>query len=226
MTDDRSLGREADDVTPDIGQAAFREIGIRAGRGLQDGGFEVNTDASLFYATFEDGAEYHERRYGLAIDHLKSSVRGRAYDNDVMRLRVGPGGYYAQSQNYPTAFFGDTGSAKATFVTDSEAAAIVWEAVAHYRAEEARTLFCVYSDDDVPDFFLGYRVSDDQRYEFGMLKRIVPLHMRVSFEAADDVPLLGAPSGTVIYQRTRAGKHVVVRSAGRRRPLMVGNGSH
>ncbi len=44
--------------------------------------------------------------------------------------------------------------------------------------------------------------------------------------AAENVPLVGAPSGTVIYQRTRTGKHVVVKVAGRRRPLMVGHGNH
>ncbi len=191
-----------------------------------DSGFEVNTDSSLFDSTFEDGEDSHERRFGLAIEHLKGRVKGRAYDNDVMRLRVGPGGYYAQSQRFPAAFFGDTAKAKVSYLTDVEAAAVVWEAVAHYRSEEARSLLCVYSDDDAPDFFLGYRVSDDQHYEIGNLRRAVPLHMRVLFNAAETVPLVGAKSGTVIYQRTRSGKHVVVKVAGRRRPLMVGHGDH
>lgn len=190
-----------------------------------DAAFEVNTDAALFEASFEE-ADGHERRFGLAIDHVKGLVKGRAYDNEVMRLRVGPGGYYAQSRRFPAAFFGDTGKARVGFVSEAEAAAIVWEAVAHYRSEEARSLLCVYSSDDVPDFFLGYRVSDERRYEIGHLSRTVPLHMRVLFDSTEPVPLVGARSGTLIYQRTRTGKHLVVRAPGRRRPLLPGLGAH
>src|SRR5690606_34691655 len=42
--------------------------------------FELNTDASLIDQRWNDFDERHERRYGLAIEHLKSRVKGRAYD--------------------------------------------------------------------------------------------------------------------------------------------------
>jgi len=48
----------------------------------------------------------------------------------------------------------------------------------------------------------------------------VPLHLRVLFDAEAEVPVLGASSGTLVYQRTRGGKHVVVRAHGRRQPLL------
>ncbi len=182
--------------------------------------FELNTDAALIDQRWLDFEAQHQRRFGLAIEHLKARVRGRAYDNDAMKLRVGAGGYYTQSQNFPAAFFGDTGRATVSFVTENEAAAIVWEAVAHYRSEEARSLTAVYSDDEPPDFFFGYRVSDWRRYEIGFLRTSVPLHLRVLFDSDVEVPLIGATSGVLIYQRTRAGKHVVVRAVGRRQPLL------
>lgn len=225
MSDEFEIGREPR-VGPPLGAGAERAASSLAVPVGDDAGFEVNTDPMLFDASFEEGEDGHDRRFSLAIDHLKGTVKGRAYDNDVMRLRVGPGGYYSQSQRFPAAFFGDTARAKVSFVSEAEAAATVWEAVAHYRSEEARSLLCVYSDDEVPDFFLGYRLSDDQRYEIGHLSRAVPLHMRVLVDAAEVVPLLGARAGTVIYQRTRTGKHVVVRAAGRRRPLLLGAGLH
>jgi len=98
----------------------------------------------------------------------------------------------------------------------------VWEAVAHYRAEEAQSLVCTYDSDDPNDVFLGYRVADDRRYEFGGLKSDLPLHLRILFDSTEDVPMLGARTGVLIYQRTRSGKHVVVRAPGRRRPLLSG----
>ena len=190
--------------------------------GVQGGEFEfeLNTDSALIDQRWLDFEEQHQRRFGLAIDHLKARVKGRAYDNDAMKLRVGSGGYYAQSQHFPAAFFGDTGSAQVTFVSENEAAAVVWEAVAHYRSEEARSLTAIYSDDEPPDFFFGYRVSDWRRYEIGFLRTTVPLHLRVLFDSEVEVPLLGATSGAVLYQRTRNGKHVLVRSVGRRQPLL------
>lgn len=185
-------------------------------------GFELNTDVSLFDPRWEDFERQHEQRYALAIEHLKSRVRGRSYDNDAMKVRVGIGGYYTQAQNFPAAFYGDTGKARVTHVSANEAAAVVWEAVAHYRSEEAYSITCVYSDDEPPDFFLGYRVRDDRRYEIGNLRSTLPLHMRVIFDADVEIPLLGAHGGTLLYQRTRSGKHVLVRAPGRRQPLLSG----
>lgn len=224
MTDDLELGHESVRMPPPVG-ASVAQLRAAEPLGLE-AGFEVNTDAALFDSSFQDGEDAHERRFGLAIEHVKGSVRGRTFDNDVMRLRVGPGGFYAQSRRFEAAFYGDTGKATVSFVSESEAAAVVWEAVAHYRSEEARSLLCVYSSDEAPDFFLGYRVSDDQRYEIGRLARVVPLHMRVLFSSTEVVPLVGATSGAVVYQRTRTGKHVVVKAPGRRRPLMAGAGHH
>lgn len=182
--------------------------------------FELNTDSALVDQRWLDFEDQHERRFGLAIDHLKSLVRGRSYDNDAMKLRVGASGFYTQAQHFPAAFFGDTGRATVNFVSETEAAALVWEAVAHYRSDEARSLTAVYSDEEPPEFFFGYRVSEFRRYEIGFLRTTVPLHLRVLFDNDTEVPLLGANSGVLIYQRTRNGKHVVVKAPGRRQPLM------
>lgn len=221
MNDGSIAGREADvattrNIIPLRGAATAADLG---GFRLD---FELNTDSALIDSRWNDFEEQHERRYGLAIEHLKSRVRGRAYDNDAMKLRVGANGYYVQAQQFPAAFFGDTGKATVMHVSANEAAALVWEAVAHYRSEEARSLTAIYNDEDPPDFFLGYRVSDERRYEIGFLRTAVPLHLRVLFDSDAEVPVLGARSGTLIYQRTRSGKHVVVRAPGRRQPLLNG----
>lgn len=217
MNDSTPLGRDEQLVQPPLSVKSARPASAVPGGEFE---FELNTDAALVDQRWFDFEEQHQRRFGLAIDHLKARVRGRSYDNDAMKLRVGSGGYYTQSQHFPAAFFGDTGSAQVSFVSENEAAAVVWEAVAHYRSEEARSLTAIYSDDEPPDFFFGYRVSDWRRYEIGFLRTTVPLHLRVLFDSDVEVPLLGATSGTVIYQRTRNGKHVLVRSAGRRQPLL------
>ncbi len=185
-------------------------------------GFELNTDASLVDPDWEDFADRHDRRFGLAISHFKSLVKGRAYDNQVMRLRVGRDGFYAQARNFPAAFFGDTRAPETHAVGEAEAHAAVWEAVAHYRAGEAQSLTCVYSGDDPPDVFFGYRMAKDRRYELGGLRTALPLHMRVLVDAEDESDLVGAPRGVLIYQRTKSGQHLLVRAAGRRQPILPG----
>lgn len=205
-----------------IRDAASREAATIAW-GTVDPGFEINTDASLLDPDWDDFADAHDRRFGLAISHFKSRVRGRAYDNDVMKLRVGPSGYYVQSRRFPAAFFGDTAHASVRQLSDAEARATVWEAVAHYRADEAQSLVCVYDDGEPPDVFFGYRVAEDQRYEIGRLRSSVPLHLRILFDSDTDVPMLGARSGVLLYQRTRSGRHVLVRASGRRQPLLMGS---
>jgi hypothetical protein len=185
-------------------------------------GFELNTDASLVDPDWEDFAASHDRRFGLAISHFKSLVKGRAYDNEVMRLRVGREGFYAQARNFPAAFFGDTRSPEVVTVSEAEARAAVWEAVAHYRAGEAQSLTTIYSDGDPPDVFFGYRMTADRRYELGMVRSTLPLHLRVLVDAPDASPLIDARAGVLIYQRTRRGDHVLLRAVGRRQPLLAG----
>ncbi len=213
-------------LTPQADQVKARTV-VRVGAkaradlsGAFDFEYELNTDASLVDQRWNDFEERHEHRYGLAIEHLKSRVKGRSYDNDAMKLRVGARGFYAQSQQFPAAFYGDTGKASVNFVSENEAAALVWEAVAHYRAEEARSITTIYTDDEPPEFFFGYRVDDFRRYEIGFLRTTVPLHLRVMFDSPSEIPILGARTGTMLYQRTRGGKHVVVRAPGRRQPLL------
>ena len=68
--------------------------------------FEVNTDAFLVDPDWEVFADQHDHRYGLAIKHFKSLVKGDAYDNEVMKLRVGrsPGGFrqpFSETPPYP-----------------------------------------------------------------------------------------------------------------------------
>jgi len=203
------------DVNPEA-----RSIGLSGGLGGYQPDFEINTDAALVDPGWDDFAESHDRRFGLAISHFKSSVKGRTLDNEVMTVRVGKNGYYTQSRRFPGAFFGDTAEASVEAVSESEARAAIWEAVAHYRAEEAQSMVCVYSGEDPPDFFFGYRLNDDRRYEVGMLRNDLPLHLRVMFDAAQNVPLIGARTGVLLYQRTRSGKHMLVRAQGRRSPLL------
>lgn len=187
-------------------------------------GFEINTDGALLDPDWEgDVLDVHDRRFGLAISHFKSNVRGRSYDNDFVAVRVGRGGYYTQSKRFPLAFFGDSARAEVSIVDAAAARAIVWEAVAHYRSEEAQSLVCVYPSDENDDVFLGYRTRGGRRYEYGSLRTDMPLHLRVLFESAEPVDLLGARRGVLLYQRTRTGKHVVVRAPGRRMPLLSGS---
>lgn len=185
-------------------------------------GFELNTDASLVDPDWEDFADRHDRRFGLAISHFKSVIKGRAYDNQVMRLRVGREGFYAQSRAFPAAFFGDTRAAEAHTVGEAEAHAAVWEAVAHYRAGEAQSLTCIYNGDDPPDVFFGYRLAPERRYELGRLRTALPLHLRVLVDADAPSALVGDRRGVLIYHRTRSGQHLLVRAAGRSQPVLPG----
>lgn len=186
-------------------------------------GFEVNTDATFVYPDWEAFAELHDRRFGLAIKHFKSSIRGRAFDNEVMNLRIGREGFYAQSKHFPAAFYGDAMRPVVKTVDRDEAHAVVWDAVAHWRSGEARSLTCIYSDDDPPDLFFGYRLGDDvraaeDRYELGALRSALPLHMRVVIDAVEPSSLVEGRRGVLIYQRTDD-RHVLVRASGRRQPF-------
>ena len=186
-------------------------------------GFEVNTDAAFVDPDWEAFADLHDRRFGLAIKHFKSFVRGRAFDNEVMNLRVGRAGFYAQSKQFPAAFFGDAMKPVVRSVDRDEAQAVIWDAVAHYRSGEAQSLTCIYTDDDPPDLFFGYRLRSrtgarDGRYELGALRSALPLHMRVVVDADEPSSLVDGRRGVLIYQRTDD-RHLLVGASGRRQPF-------
>jgi hypothetical protein len=182
-------------------------------------GLSVNTDAALVDPDWDVFASEHDRRFGLAISQMKSQVRGRRFDNEVMRLRVGPRGFYVQSRRFPAAFYGDTIQPQVKEVGADEAEVLAWESVALYRAGEARSLTCIYSDEDPPDVFFGYRTGGRRRYELGLLRQMRPLHVRVMVEADVEIETLGAASGALIVQRLSANRFVVVRARGRRQPF-------
>ncbi len=187
-------------------------------------GFEVNTDFELIDPNWEDFSELHDRRYGLAISYMKSIVSGRDYDNQVMSLKVGAAGFYIQSKSFPAAFFGDTGKFDLEFLSDDEAQALVFEAVALYRAGDARSLTCVYSDNNPADVFFGYRFSPDERYELGFLRSGVPLHLRVMVEASEAPEFMQQNTGVLVYQRMDNGQHLMIRAPGRRQPFLLLDG--
>ena len=184
-------------------------------------GLSVSTDATLVDPDWEGFAADHDRRFGLAISLLKSQVRGRNYDNEAMKLRVGSGGFYVQSRRFPAAFYGDTVMPEVRRASLDEVDLLVWEAVATYRAGDARSLTCVYADDDPPDVFFGYRTGPRRRYELGLLRSVRPLHLRVVVEAESPMESLGADNGVLIVQRLADESHVVVRATGRRQPYLA-----
>ena len=187
-------------------------------------GFEVNTDIEFINPDWDLFAELHDQRYGLAIQHVKSVVSGASFDNEVMDLRMGESGFYVQSKSFPAAFYGDTGVSSHSFLSEAEAQAAVFEAVALYRAGEARSLTCVYSDATPADVFFGYRVTDTDRYELGHVRPGLPLHLRVMIDAGTEVDLLGHEQGVLIYQRMEGGRHLLIRGPGRRQPFPLMSG--
>ena len=185
-------------------------------------GFEINTDMALIDPDWEHFAGTHDQRYGLAISHLKSLVKGRSYDNDVMKVRAGRNGYYVQSRQFPAAFFGDTSAARVRFVDEEEASALCWEAVAHYRSGEAQSLTTVYAGGERTEFFFGYRLDGDGRYEYGQLKPGLGHHLRVMLNAQEPVEALGGEKrGVLIHQRLSDNRHVIITAAGRRQSYMT-----
>src|SRR5690625_4928530 len=189
------------------------------------GGFEVNTDVALVNPDWQQFAGNHDQRFGLAISHLKSLIRGRAYDNEAMRLRVARDGYYVQSRQFPAAFLGDLTTARVRFVSAEEAEAVSWEAVAHYWSGEAESLMRVYSVGERPDFFFGYRIRGHSRYEYGTLQAKPDLHLRVMLAADEPVELLGGEErGVVVLQKLKDGRNVLITAPGRRQPYSAGTG--
>lgn len=184
-------------------------------------GLSVNTDATLVDPDWDVFAAEHDRRFGLAISQLKSQVRGRRYDNAVMTLRVGAGGFYVQSRRFPAAFYGDTIKPEVEHVGPDEVDLLVWEAAATYRAGDARSLTAIYAEDDPHDIFFGYRSEPRRRYEIGILRNQRPLHLRVVVEGSSPMEALGADNGVLIVQRCSADDFVVVRATGRRQPFLA-----
>ena len=182
--------------------------------------FEVNTDVALVDPDWEVFQEQHERRFGLAISYVKSLVKGESYDNGVVNLRFGDEGFYVQSKSFPAAFFGDTGESSIEFLSEEEAQAVVFEAVASYRAGDAKSLTCIYSETNPSDVFFGYRLNEDERYEFGYLRSGMPLHLRVMIESSEVNDVLGASRGAMIYQRLED-KHMIVKAPGNRQPFIM-----
>ena len=183
-------------------------------------GFEVNTDIALVDPDWDEFATEHDKRFGLAISHMKSVVKGKSYDNDAIRLRVGPGGYYVQPKRFPAAFYGDTTPPLIEFVSEDEARVATWEAVALYRNGEAQALTVLYRDGDPADIFFGYRTGGKRRYELGRARAQLPLHLRVMVDGPSDTDLLEGGKGVLIYQRTRDGRHLLLRAPGRRQPYL------
>lgn len=186
--------------------------------GLQ--GFEINTDIALVDPDWDEFATEHDKRFGLAISHLKSAIKGKAFDNDAIRLRVGPTGYYVQSKRFPAAFYGDTTPPKVEFVNEDEARVATWEAAALYRSGEAQALTILYRDSDPADIFFGYRSGGARRFELGRVRANLPLHLRVMVDGPSDTELLAGGKGVLIYQRLRDGRHLLLRACGRRQPYL------
>ena len=184
-------------------------------------GLSVNTDAALVDPDWDVVAAEHDRRFGLAISQLKSQVRGRRYDNEVMTLRVGSGGFYVQSRRFPAAFYGDTVKPDVRRIDAEEVDLLVWEAAATYRAGDASSLTAIYADDDPHDIFFGYRSAPRRRYEIGILRHQRPLHLRVVVEGTTPMEALGSDAGVLIVQRCSADEYVLVRATGRRQPFLA-----
>jgi hypothetical protein len=186
--------------------------------------FEVNTDIALVDIDWEIFEQLHDQRYGLAISYLKQVVKGNSFDNQVMDLKISEHGFYVQSKNFPAAFYGDTGAMTFTFVSDDEVQGVIFDAVSLYRSGDARSITCIYSDTTPPDFFFGYRMNGDEVYHMNNLRMSLPLHLRVMVEAKEEIELLGACSGAIIYQRTLDGRHLLIRAPGRRQPFPLLDG--
>lgn len=190
-------------------------------------GFEVNTDMALVNFDWATIEVLHEQRYSLAIDYIKSIVQGDNYENSVMDLVASDDGFYVQAKRFPAAFYGDTSKAEITFVSEEKARDLVWEAIALFRAGEVRSLHCVYSENEPPDVFLAYKHEiDDQveMYERGFLKNVHPLHLRVMVDASESCSMLQDKKGTLIYQQTSDGQHIVVKVRGEANPFPLLNG--
>lgn len=186
-------------------------------------GFEVNTDIEFIDPDWDEFTELHEQRYGLAIAYVKGAIQGASYGNAVMKLVVGERGFYVQSKNFPSAFYGDLGVAELTWLSEEEAQAITWEAMALYRAGEAQSLTAVYSSAPA-DVFFGYRIGEGERYELGRPKPNLPLHLRVMVDAPGETELVGQAKGVLLYQRTESGQHLLLRAPGRRQPFPLLDG--
>ncbi|MGL4611331.1 MAG: hypothetical protein ACRCYY_16925 [Trueperaceae bacterium] len=186
--------------------------------------FEVNTDLALIDPDWEIFEQLHDQRYGLAISYLKQVVDGHTFDNKVMNLKISEKGFYVQSKNFPAAFYGDTGASSFSFIPDDEIQGIIFDAVSLYRSGDARSLTCIYTEGTPPDVFFGYRINGDEVYHMNTLRMTLPLHLRVMVEAQEEVELLGACSGAIIYQRTLDGRHLLIRAPGRKQPFPLIDG--
>lgn len=186
--------------------------------------FEVNTDIALIDPDWDIFEQLHDQRYGLAISYLKQVVKGNAFDNQVMDLKISERGFYVQSKNFPAAFYGDTGNSSFSFISDNEVQGVIFDAVSLYRSGDARSITCIYSDTTPPDFFFGYRMNGEEVCHMNDLRMALPLHLRVMIEAKEEVELLGACTGALIYQRTLDGRHLLIRSPGRRQPFPLLDG--
>ncbi len=187
-------------------------------------GFEVNTDIELIDPDWTRFEEMHTRQYSLAISYVKSVVKGESFDNEVMNLTVGKEGFYLQSKNFPAAFYGETAQVTYSFVSEAEAQALVFEAVALYRNKEARSLTCIYSNNSVNDVFFGYHFDGLERYELGNLKVGLPLHLRININAQEKLEIFDDLRGVFVYQRTNDGRHLVIKSPGKRQPFLLLDG--
>lgn len=186
--------------------------------------FEVNTDIEFINPDWDVFSDLHDHRYGLAIQYIKDVVEGESFDNDVMDLKVSGDGFYAQSKNFPAAFYGDTGEFSYEFLDDAEVQAVLFDAVALYRAGDARSITCVYSDNAPGDVFFGYRYNAEERYELGFMRATTPLHLRVMIDAEEETELLAHNKGVLMYQRTDEGRHLLIRAPGRRQPFPLLDG--
>jgi hypothetical protein len=186
--------------------------------------FEVNTDIAFIDPDWEIFEQLHDQRYGLAIGYLKQLVKGDAFDNQVMTLNISEQGFYVQSKNFPAAFYGDTGASSFTFISEDEIQGIIFDAISLYRSGDARSLTCIYSEGTPPDVFFGYRINGEEVYHFNELRMTLPLHLRVMVEAKEEVELLGASNGAIIYQRTLDGRHLLIRAPGRKQPFPLLDG--
>ena len=190
--------------------------------------FEVNTDSALIHADWEHFAFIHEQRYGLAIDYVKETVHGEAYDNAIMTMIAGDTGFFVQSKNFPAAFYGETRKAEVREISEAEVNEITWEAIALYRSGEVQSLTCIYNERHPPDVFFGYCIDSPNGHNYyeslGFLRSQAPIHLRVNIDSQQEENIIGNRKGTVIYQRCSDGRHILLKAPGKLQafPLLDG----
>lgn len=170
--------------------------------------FEVDPQRLLLEG-LEAGELPNLKSLELAREYALESARGHPGENAIVRWWHGPGGFFYEFKQFPSAFYGRLGSVHGEYLSAHQAQELVWEALT--RADRDKADLTIFYTANLMqsnhDFYMAYTLDDlrivrgEARYSLPLFMRLkVPQYLLVLLKEEDAYLAFRLPKGPPVLQ--------------------------